>query len=380
MQRTEWESDGPESDDYVPVGKHVRRTPANGHSNGHATVLLSGRANGHGDTVLVNGGSNGHRGTHAPRPADSLGETASPSATEEEVEDAVEHAEQDADPPEPVPEPVEDTTPGPPGDVDRVSALWRARYAILASTLLVGVVVYLLAGASAPVYSSSSTVSITAASTPGGSAQDVALASNSLAAQDALLVTSDSVLAAAARQLHISPSKLSTHLSAGTLNSQNLIQITAQGPTGDDALRWVQATTTAFQAYLAQRAQKTSSALHDSITAETEGLTQQIDLLRLVIDNAPEAAPGSAALTDLQSDQNQLTQLVATRATLTANTALAVASQQPVITIVVSGTAPGKVSPRPTLYAAVAALLTLLVACQLAVFVARRKLSAPRWS
>jgi capsular polysaccharide biosynthesis protein len=345
MQRTDIEPDG-----YFPLAKHARRTPTSSH-------LAS---------VPANGTSNGRAVSPQSATADSRGERALTAIAEGSRRGSPDLGAPDN-------EQIPDAAHASGTDVDRISVIWRARQWIVASTLLVGVAVYLLAGMSAAVYSSSATVSITAASTPGGSAQDVALASNSLAAQDALLVTSDSVLTAAAHQLDISPSTLASHLSSGTLNSQNLIQITAQGPSGDDAQRWAQATTTAFQAYLAKRAQKTSTSLRNSITAETESLDQQINLLQLVIDNAQTAPAGSAALTDLQSDQNQLTQLVSTRATLTANTALAIASQQPVITIVVSGTAPSKVSPRPTLYATVAALLTLLVACQLAIFVARRK-------
>lgn len=328
----------------VPSSSQLASRPANGTSTGRAASADPTRA-----------GTTAKRGFPAVGERDSIGSTDLGAA----------------------PEQSRPVAPASGTDVDRVSAAWRARYAIIAGTLAVGIVVYVLASASAAVYSSSATVSITAASTPGGSAQDVALASNSLAAQDALLVTSDSVLAAAARRLGISPSTLSSHLSSGTLNAQNLIQITAQGPTRDDALRWVQSTTTAFQAYLAKRAQTTSSSLRESIAAQTKSLNQQIALLELVVDvtQNENPLPGSADLVNLQSDESQLNQLVGTRATLTANTALAIASQQPVITVVVSGTAPSKVSPRPTLYATVAALLTLLVACQLAIFVARRKAS-----
>ena len=342
-----------EPDGYFLRAKHARRIPngsaltapaTNGASNGRAAPPQRAMEDERTRPVLSAVSQNGHS-----RPPD----------------------------PEDTPEQIPTTAPAAELEVDRVSAMWRARYAIVASTLLVGIAVYFLASAAPAVYSSSATLSITAASTPGGSAQDVALASNSLAAQDALLVTSDSVLAAAAHQLGISPSTLSSHLSSGTLNSQNLIQITAQGPVGNDALRWVQATTSAFQAYLAQRAQSTSTSLRNSITAETESLQQQINELQLVIHNAESAPAGSTAEINLQSYESQLTQLVGTRGSLIANTALAIASQQPVITVIVSGTAPKKVSPRPTLYASVAALLTLLVACQLAVFAARRKQRRP---
>jgi hypothetical protein len=341
-------------DDYFPRAKHAARMPTTLHlASPPPDETSNGRA---ASAQLTRAGAPAKRGFPAVGEDSPTGSTDLGAAAPEQIL------------------PVEGTSGT---DVDRVSAIWRARYAIVASTLAVGIAVYFLASASPVVYSSSSSVSITAASTPGGSAQDVALASNSLAAQDALLVTSDSVLAAAARRLGISPSTLSSHLSSGTLDSQNFIQITAQGPTSDDALQWVRATTIAFTTYLAERARTASSSLRDSIAGQTKSLNQQIALLQLAVDMAQNeyAPPGSAALANLQSYENQLNQLVGTRATLTANTALTIASQQPVITVIVSGTAPSKVSPRPTLYATVAALLTLLVACQVANFVARRKTS-----
>jgi capsular polysaccharide biosynthesis protein len=256
---------------------------------------------------------------------------------------------------------------------DRMTAIWRAKYLIVAATVLVGALVYAVSNSVTPVYSSSAIVSVTAASTPGGSAQDVALASNDLAAQDAQSITADGVLAQASKALGVPTSTLSSHLSAGTVNAQNIVQITVQASDPATAERWVNELAVAFKAYLGQSAQANSTALQNSVAAQEAPITQQITALQRVIAAAPPAAAGSEALSQVQSEESQLTELIGTRATLQENTALAIASQQPNIDIVQTASSATKVSPRPTLYAAIAAVATLLATCQIATVVARRR-------
>jgi capsular polysaccharide biosynthesis protein len=258
-------------------------------------------------------------------------------------------------------------------DVDRIAAIWRARRPIAIATAAVAIVVFLIGSLVPAVYSSSSTLSITASSTPGGSAQDVALASNDFAAQDAQLVLTDGVLDPVAKQLGVSSSTLGAHISAGTLAAQNLVQITAQSGNAHTAQQWAQATATGFQRYLVARSKANSAALQQSVQQETVSLDNEIFLLQSEIAAAKGAVPGSEEVAQVQGLENQLTSLTSSRATLTANTAIAMASQQPNVAIVVSGTAPTKVSPRPTLYALIGALVTFLIACQLAVVAARRR-------
>jgi capsular polysaccharide biosynthesis protein len=258
-------------------------------------------------------------------------------------------------------------------DTDRLEVLWRAKYVIVAAAVIMATLVYMASSAARPVYSSSASLSVTAASTPGGSAQDVALASNDLAAQDAQLVTADGVLTSAAKSLGVPPSVLSAGVTAGTLNAQNVIQITVQAPTPSQAQRRANGIALALRSFLLTRARTSSSALQSSVAAQAAPLDQQIAALRQAIDTVSAAAPGSLALAEVQSEEGQLTQLMASRASLTVSAALAIASQQPNI-VVFQAAGPGtKISPRPTFYASLAALATLFIAGQLAIVAARRK-------
>ena len=270
-----------------------------------------------------------------------------------------------------------DATPGrsvaPTGEIDRISAIWSAKYWIVLGAALVAILVFAVSSVAPAVYSSSATVSITAASTPGGSAQDVALASNDLAAQDAQLVTTDAVLTAASKVVGVPTSTLDSHVSAGTVAAQNLVQITTQASSPHKAQAWAQALAVAFQNFLVLRGRLNSAALQKSVAAQSSTLSTQIASLQAQIAANSGAAPGSAQFTELESDENQLTDLVTSKATLTSNTALAIASQQPNVDVVVAGYAATKVSPHPSLYALIGGLLALLVGCQLAVVLARRR-------
>ena len=270
-----------------------------------------------------------------------------------------------------------DATPGrsvaPTGEIDRISAIWSAKYWIVLGAALVAILVFAVSSVAPAVYSSSATVSITAASTPGGSAQDVALASNDLAAQDAQLVTTDAVLTAASKVVGVPTSTLDSHVSAGTVAAQNLVQITTQASSPHKAQAWAQALAVAFQNFLVLRGRLNSAALQKSVAAQSSTLSTQIASLQAQIAANSGAAPGSAQFTELESDENQLTDLVTSKATLTSNTALAIASQQPNVDVVVAGNAATKVSPHPSLYALIGGLLALLVGCQLAVVLARRR-------
>lgn len=258
-------------------------------------------------------------------------------------------------------------------DVDRLTVIWRAKFLIVTAAVLVGALVYVGSNQLTPVYTSSATIVVTAASTPGGSAQDVALASNDLAAQDAQLVTADAVITTAAARVHVPGSTLSKHVSAGTVNAQNVVQVTVQSSNKSSAQQWANAVAQAFQAYIGLRAQVNSQALRNSVNLQAAPLDQQIAQLRSQIASAPPAAPGTEELATIQSMQGQLTQLMASRATLEENTALAIASESPNISIPTAATSATKVSPRPSLYAIVAVLLTVLVASQIAIVVARRR-------
>ena len=245
MQRTDIEPDG-----YFPGAKHARRTPTSAH-------FVS---------VPTNGTSNGRAASHQPATADTNGERAFTT-----VEEGGHRGSPDLGAAHP--EQIRDAAPHASGtDVDRVSVIWHARQWIVASTLLVSVHV------GSPRRYVGGRVQLVCDREhpgrhhPGWLSPGVGL---SLAAQDALLVTSDSVLTAAAHQLDISPSTLSSHLSSGTLSAQNLIQIAAQGPSGDDAQRCGRRQRRARSKPTWRNGhRRASTSLRNSITAQTESLDQ----------------------------------------------------------------------------------------------------------
>lgn len=260
-----------------------------------------------------------------------------------------------------------------PADIDRLGVLGRTSPFILGAAVIVAIVVYLVASLATPTYSSSASVTITAASTPGGSAQDVALASNSIASQYALQVTSDQVVLQAAHSLGVSPSTLRSHTSAGTLQGQNVVQITVQGTKAATARAEANAVATAFIPYVVAQGTKAAGVLQQAVANQVQPLDLQIQALSAAVNAPGTIAPGSAAQTRLSAEEAQLTQLQATRATLTANTALAIASEEPHVALTTAATASTKVAPQPSLYAIVAFIIALLVAAQISLMLARRK-------
>jgi capsular polysaccharide biosynthesis protein len=258
-------------------------------------------------------------------------------------------------------------------ELDRYSALWNAKYLIVAVTLVVAAAVYLISNQLTPVYSSSATVSVTAASTPGGSAEDVALASNDLAAQDAQLIDADGVLDQASKALGASSSILAAHVTAGTVDAQNVIQITVQSADSAHAQKWANGVASAFQSFLIKRAEANSSALQNSVSQQAGPLNLQIANLKQEIAAGQSVAPGSAAFTELQSEESQLTELVTTLATLDESTALAIASEKPNVSVLQTAGAPTRISPRPLLYSSIGALLALFIVAQLVIIAARRR-------
>jgi capsular polysaccharide biosynthesis protein len=271
----------------------------------------------------------------------------------------------------------------PPTEPDRLTILWHAKFLILLAAVVVGGAVYLISNSATPVYTSSTMVGVTAASTPGGSAEDVALASNDLAAQDAPLVTADGVLSQASKKLGVPASSLAEHVTEGTVDAQNIIQITVQSSDPAKAQEWANGIAVAFQMYLVARAEANSSALQNSVNQQAAPLNLQITQLQQQIaantstsSGSTSLAAGSASLAELQSEESQLTELLGTRATLIENTALAIASQRPNVEVLQAASAPAKVSPRPLLYAVIAAIAALLLAAELAIFAARRRASS----
>jgi capsular polysaccharide biosynthesis protein len=262
---------------------------------------------------------------------------------------------------------------------DRVSVLWHAKYYILAVVVVVAVIVYAVSTSLTPVYSSSSTVRVAATQAPGGSASDVAAASNSLAAQYVELVNSSAVMGPAALSAHTSASNLSTHISAGTVSSQNLVRITAQSSHPAQAEAWANAAAKSLAAYITLQSAGQAKAIQSSVNSQLAPINAQIaSLQRSIASQSAAAVPGTAGYLTLQSEENQLTELLASRAGLLTTTAVSIAADQPQVQVLTSASPPNKVSPKPGLYTLIAAAGALLVAGEVALVGARRRFRSDR--
>jgi capsular polysaccharide biosynthesis protein len=263
-----------------------------------------------------------------------------------------------------------------PPNADRAAILWRARRPIVLVTVAVALAVFGVSHVVTPTYSSSETVQIIASQTPGGSPSDVASASNTLAAQDAQIVKSDAVLAPAAASLHVSTSELSEHISAGTVASQNLVQITAQSSDADEAKAWPGAVATSLKAVIQANAASQVATVEDNGRRQLAAVQAQISTLVATTraEADPPPAEGSAAYLQYEANLNTLTGLYESRGTVDADLALETSAAEPQIVPLSTATAPTELSPKPSLYTGIAAAAAFLIACQIAISVARRRI------
>ncbi len=257
---------------------------------------------------------------------------------------------------------------------DRVSILWRATPYILLVTALVALGVYGVSKSLTPLYSASATVRITATQSPGGSATDVATASNDIAAQYAELVTSAPVLDPAAKSVGATASILSAHLSAGTVSSQNLVRVKAQSASRGQSAQWANAVATSLAHYVSTQSAAQTKSVQAALDAQLKPIDANIaQLQREIAAVSSTAVAGSAGYVKLQSSESQLTELLTSRADLLTTTAVSIASDEPQVQVLSAAGPPTQVSPKPTLYTIIAALGALLIASEIALLVARRR-------
>src|SRR2546423_4680957 len=136
---------------------------------------------------------------------------------------------------------------------DRWTLLWRAKVWILLGTVAAGAGAYAASSRITPSYQASSLVEVSAHPQTGISPQDIATASNELAAQLAQLTRTAPVVDLAAQSLHDSAGAVGQHVVAAVLANQNLIQITAQNTTPKSTQARAAAVAEALQSYVSAR-------------------------------------------------------------------------------------------------------------------------------
>jgi capsular polysaccharide biosynthesis protein len=193
----------------------------------------------------------------------------------------------------------------------------------------------------------------------------VVTAANDIASQYAQLTSAAPVLAGAAATLRVPVATLSGEISGGTVNAENLVQVTASGASPAVAQSRAQAIVVAMVNYIdsidAQQASMYSAnaaKLLPSLDQELAGLTKMLSGA-----SASAKATHSGAVATLLEQRQQLLDTLATSA----------AAGEPTLQIVSTGTGASQVTPRPSLYALIAFVVALLIATRVGYLVDRRR-------
>jgi capsular polysaccharide biosynthesis protein len=239
---------------------------------------------------------------------------------------------------------------------------------IVLIALVSGGATYVVSKRIAKTYSSTATVTVTVQ--PVGGASDAATASNDLASQYAQLVTTRAVVDPAASRIDESASDLGAHISAGTVNAQNVINITAQSSTSAGAARRANAVAASFIGFIENANRQQASSYAKAITLQLGGRSA-VAAAEQAVTRATEALNHATAATrpadeaQLSAAQTVLATRIANGASSTLSVAENSAAAQPALQLLGPAAAGSVVAPRPTLYALVAFLVAALVAAQL---------------
>ncbi len=230
---------------------------------------------------------------------------------------------------------------------------WSPRALIvLVLALLVAAAVYEISNRAPARYQSSATVRVSVQTTSGISDPAVT-AANDLASQFAQLASSTPVVDYAAALLGVPAKDLEGNITAGTVAAQNLVRVTATGSGPAQAQARATAVAKAFVVYLDRIDAQQVSRYQKAITSKLGPLTREIEAARKRLGSSnPETQRNATVL---------LSGLLGQQQTVLSSVAQSSAAAQPSLQLVSPGGTATKASPKPTLYAAIGFLATLLL-------------------
>ncbi len=265
---------------------------------------------------------------------------------------------------------------------DRWTLLWRAKVWIALATVVAGAGAYFASSRIAPSYQASSLVEVSAHPQTGISPQDIATASNELAAQLAQLTRTAPVMGLAAQSLHDSAGAVGQHVVAAVLANQNLIQITAQNTTPKSTQARATAVAEALQGYVSARGASAAGTPPAPTNTQLAAIDAQLAAAQADASKAEAAAatsyPGTVSIAVAAQKAAFVQQLQLQRNTVAMQVEAADANATPTVQVLGGASAAVKVQPRPTLYAGVTLVLAALLAGQISVFVGSRRHLKPR--
>lgn len=265
---------------------------------------------------------------------------------------------------------------------DRWTLLWRAKVWIALATVVAGAGAYFASSRIAPSYQASSLVEVSAHPQTGISPQDIATASNELAAQLAQLTRTAPILGLAAQSLHDSAGAVGQHVVAAVLANQNLIQITAQNTTPKSTQARATAVAEALQGYVSAQGASAAGTPPAPTNTQLAAIDTQLAAAQADAAKAEAAAatsyPGTVSVAVAAQKATFVQQLQLQRNTVAMQVEAADANATPTVQVLGGASAAVKVQPRPTLYVGVTLVLAALLAGQISVFVGTRRHLRPR--
>ncbi len=254
---------------------------------------------------------------------------------------------------------------GSPGRAKR-SLVAGAASVVVAISLLVAGIAYVVGSALPSVYQSSGLIRVVVLSQQGTS-DSVVTAENDAATQLVQLVDSQPVIRTAAASLGVSPASLSGKITGSTLGAQNLVQVQAMGDSKASARAGAFAATRALAEYAGGLDSQAVGQYLSTVERALGPISRQITA------TYARLAKDSAILRT--ADTLELETLLATRSQVVGQVARDVASNRTSLQVVSYSGAPSVVYPKPALYALVAFIAALILVGRLAFMAVGRRRS-----
>jgi capsular polysaccharide biosynthesis protein len=237
---------------------------------------------------------------------------------------------------------------------------------VVAASLLIAAIAYVVGSALPAVYQSSGLVRVVVLSQQGRT-DVVVTAENDTATQLVQLAGSQPVLDSAAASLGASSGSLSGKITASTLGAQNLVQVQATGDSRASARERAKAATLALADYVGGLNAQTAAQYLGTVQSALGSISRQISATyaRISKDSAVLRA----------ADTLQLGTLLASRSQVIGQVARDAASNQTSLQVVSDSGAPSVVYPKPSLYALVAFIAGLILVGRLGFMAMSRRRS-----
>lgn len=259
----------------------------------------------------------------------------------------------------------------------RWRAVWKARWLLIAAAIVAAGIAIAVSRVIPTRYSASAVVRVTLPQSAGLSEQSVQ-AANTLASQYSQVATAGPIVERAAVTLGGDGRGLSGDVSASTVSSENLVQISARASTSAVAVARANAMATAFAEYLNAENLKTATASTRAAAKQLTRVQARLQSAGLKLDTELARRESGKALTvpqraELDALQAEVASLDSLQQSLLTREQ---SSGTPSLKLFSPATTASKTQPRPLLYAIVAFIVVLLGAAQIVSFVAANRTPA----